>query len=222
MKPIRSLASVLAAIALLAAAAATTASAAEPIFERVVITPVKEGEKIPFTSTSGKSTLETVEKAKIVCSSASEKGFIVGPSGITVSVAFKGCESSASKCTSTGALEGEVITNVFEGKLGNIKSNSTPGIALFQPKDKTTDAEFTCGATKVKLTGGVVGPIGPIGKVVNKLTLTYQAKAGVQLFESLFGGPLDTLSIQFAEGKPEQSGLTAKVTVTLSEPLQIT
>jgi hypothetical protein len=222
MRRISSLALSLAAIAaLFSTTAIAAASAAEPIFQRVIVTPVKEGEKISYTAAGTKTTLETVEKSKIACASVAAKGAITGPSSLTMAVAFKGCESSATKCTSAAAAEGEIVTNTFEGKLGNLKSGSTPGVALFQSKAATTDAEFACGTTKVKLTGGVVGPITTVGKVESKLTLTYTAKAGIQLFESLFGGPLDTLALQFEPGKAEQSGLNAHVTLTLAEPLEV-
>jgi hypothetical protein len=223
MRRISSLALSLAAIAaLFSTIAIAAASAAEPIFERVIVTPVKEGEKISYNATGTKTALETVEHNKISCTSVAAKGAITGPSSLTMTVAFKGCESSATKCTSAGSAEGEILTNTFEGKLGNLKSGNTPGVALFQSKAATTDAEFTCGTTKVRLTGGVVGPITTVGKVESKLTLTYSAKAGIQLFESLFGGALDVFNTQFGEAKAEQSGLNAHVTLTLAEPLEVT
>jgi hypothetical protein len=223
MRRISSLAiAALAVVGALAGAAATAASAAEPIFERVVVTPVKEGEKISYTAVGAKVSLETVGKNKITCLTSAGKGAITGPSALNMSITFKGCESSATKCTSTGAAEGEILTTAFEGKLGNLKSGSTPGVAFFQGKEKSTAAEFACGTTKVKLTGGVVGPISTVGKVESKLTLSYTAKSGIQLFESLFGGPLDVLDLQFGEGTAEQSGLVAKFTLKLSESLEIT
>jgi hypothetical protein len=222
MNRIKVVATCLAAVFAISGLAAATASAAEPIFERVIVVPVKEGEKVAFTAASAKTTLETVGKVKIVCTSSTGKGNITGPTGISVSVTFKGCESPAgTKCTSTGALEGEVVTNGFEGKLGNLKSEATPGVALFPATGHTNDAEFACGATTVKMFGGVVGPITPVGTVVTKLKLTYKETAGVQLFESLFGGPLDNLSMAFNGGSAARTGLLETNTITLSEPLQI-
>jgi hypothetical protein len=213
--------SLVAIAALLGSAAIATASAAEPIFERVIVIPVKEGEKITFKGVGSKVTLETVEKSKVTCTSTASTGAVSGPNGVTMAITLKGCESSASKCTSAGAAEGEIVTNTFEGKLGNLKSGSTPGVALFQSKEKTTDAEFTCGTNKVKLTGGVVGTIGLDERVETKLTLLYTAKAGIQLFESLFGGTLDVLDTQFNEGAATQSGLSTRITITLAEPLEV-
>ena len=139
-----------------------------------------------------------------------------------MSIAFKGCEMAAAKCTSTGAAEGEIVTNTFEGKLGNLKSSSTPGIALTQPKAKTNDSEFTCGTTKVTLSGGVVGTVAPTGKIVAKLTISYIQKTGIQLFESTFGGPLDILSTTIGTGSARQTGLALKDTITLPELIEIT
>jgi hypothetical protein len=202
--------------------AASTASAVEPVFERVIVVPIKEGEKMAFTSASAKATLETVGKVKIVCLSSSGKGNITGPTAISMAVTFKGCEEPVgTKCTSTGALEGEVVVSGFEGKLGNLKSEATPGIALFQGSGHANDAEFSCGATTVKIFGGVVGPITPIGSVVTKLKLIYKETAGVQLFENLFGGSLDNLSMSFSGGSAVRTGLLETTTITLSEPLEI-
>jgi hypothetical protein len=209
-----------AAVFVLGAVTAVSASAG-PVFSKVIVEPLKEGEKVPFTSTSGKTTLETVAKEKIICLSSTDKGELTGPTSLVVAVAFKGCEHLATKCTSTGALEGEIITNNFEGKLGNLKSESTPGIALFQEKAKPADAEFTCGTTKVKIFGGVVGPITPVGNAVTKLKLSFKQTAGIQLFENLFGGPLDNLTASFAEAKAERTGLNGTDTLTLSKPIQV-
>jgi hypothetical protein len=213
----------LAAALMLGAAAAGSASAAGPVFSKVIVEPLKEGEKVPFTSTTKKTTLETVAREKITCLSSTDKGELTGPTSLVLGVAFKGCEFAATKtkCTSTGAAEGEIITNNFEGKLGDLKSESTPGIALFQEKAKTVDAEFTCGATKVKLFGGVVGPITPVGAAVTKLILKWQQTSGIQLFENLFGGPLDNLSASFAEAKAERAALSGTDTLTLSKPIQV-
>jgi hypothetical protein len=209
------------AAAALGCVSAASASAAEPIFEKVIVVPVAEGEKIPFSSTGAKATLETVGKKAIVCTSSSGTGEIVGPSGIDLGVTFKGCESAATKCTSTGAAEGEIVTNGFEGKLGDLKSGSTPGIALSQRTGKTNDAEFACGATKVKLFGGVVGPITAVGKKTTKLTLTYAARSGIQLFESLFGGPINALSASFGETTAEQTGLVAHLSLKFAEEVEV-
>ncbi len=204
-----------------ASAGATIASAVEPIFEKVIIVPNKEGEKIPFTATGTKAVFTTTAGAKITCLTASASGNVVGEHTMTFAVTFKGCEGFTAKCTSAGALEGEVVTAGFEGKLGNLKSESTPGIALFGLKE--TDAEFTCGTTAVKLTGGVVGPISPFGSVVNKLTLQYKAASpGIQLFESLFGGPLDTFSLATGGGGPVHAALGEKIALKMSEPIEIT
>ena len=213
----------LAAVFVFGAATSVSAAAAGPVFSKVIVEPLKEGEKVPFTSSTHKTTLETVGKEKINCSSSTDKGELTGPTSLVLGVAFKGCEYAATKtkCTSAGAAEGEIITNNFEGKLGNLKSESTPGIALFQEKGKPADAEFTCGTTKIKLFGGVVGPITPAGAAVTKLTLSYKQTAGIQLFENIFGGPLDNLSASFAEGKPERTALSGTDTLTLAKPIQV-
>jgi hypothetical protein len=221
MKCLKLMGLCLTALLAIGAASAVSASAASPVFSKVIVEPLKEGEKVPFTSTTRKTTLETVEKEKITCLSSTDKGELTGPTSLVLSVKFAGCEHLTTKCTSAGAAEGEIVTNLFEGKLGNLKSEATPGIALFQEKAKANDAEFTCGTIKVKIFGGVVGPITPIGSAVTKLTLKFQQTSGIQLFENIFGGPLDNLSTSFAEGKAERSGLAASDILTLSKPIQV-
>jgi hypothetical protein len=221
MRRIALMALSLLSVAAASASAAVSAAAAEPVFERIVITPLKEGEKVPFTSKTGRTLLETPAKTKVACAGATDKGSIEGPTSLSLSVKFTGCESGAAKCTSAGAAEGEIVTNTFEGKLGNLKSGSTPGVALAQSKEHTNDAEFNCGATAVKLFGGVVGAVAPIGKTVSKLIVGFKESAGVQLFESLFGGPLEALSATFNGGTAESTGLEATDALTLAEPLQV-
>jgi hypothetical protein len=200
---------------------AGSASAAAPEFSRSTSTPVKEGEKITFTSTAKLPKLESVGKVKIACATATDKGEIVGATGINTSVTFKECLKGTEKCTSTGATAGEIVTNTFEGKLGNLKSSSTPGVSFAQAKEKTSDAEFTCGTEeKIVLSGGVVGSI-TLKRATSKPPITFVQKAGIQQFESLFGGTLEILSLKVNTGAAETAGLSLKDVLVLPEEIAI-
>jgi hypothetical protein len=204
------------------AVGAAPAVAAEPIFEHAIIVPIKETETIPFTTSSKGAGLETVGGKKIACKGSNAKGAITGPKTIAKFVVkFTECEGLASKCNSTGAAAGEIVTTPFGGTLGDLKSESTPGIAFTPEGVSGVAAEFTCGTTGVVITSGVVGPITTVGKLEARLSLNFKETKGVQLFESLFGAPLDVFKTSFNKEKAEQTGLGSLQTVVPSEPIEV-
>src|SRR5271166_686420 len=74
---------------------------------------------IPFTSTSGKSTLETVSKVKVACKSDSNAGEVTTPKSATMTITFKGCEAKGGVlCNSPKGAAGEIITAGLIGTLG--------------------------------------------------------------------------------------------------------
>ncbi len=220
MKHVRIVGFCLAVALGLIGATAGSASAAAPEFSRSTSTPVKEGEKITFTSTAKSAKLESVGKEKIACATATDKGEIVGPTGINSSFTFKECVKGTEKCTSSGAAAGEIVTNIFEGKLGDLKSSSTPGVSFAQAKEKTNDAEFTCGTEKIVLSGGVAGSI-TLKRATSKPPIVFVEKLGIQAFEGLFGGTLETLSMTVGTGKAVQAGLSLKDVLALPEEIAI-
>jgi hypothetical protein len=203
---------------------AGSASALE--FNKLTFTPLKAGEKVAFASgTVTASRLEILETGKkplpVTCTSGIvSKGELTGPTTLTMTVALRGCSATAGKCTSTGGAEGEIVTGALEGLLGTLKL--AEGKAGLDAKNATAVAEFACGTTKIKITGGVVGGINAISKAgKTKLSMAYSQKEGVQKDKSLFNGGEDKLVPTIGEAKGESVGLQGKINVVINEAIAI-
>jgi hypothetical protein len=174
------------------------------------------GPKAKFTTTIKEltvATLETVTKKQVVCTGQTSTGEYTGRKTVgSVVITFTGCESGSSKCTSSGAAEGEVVTKTLEGVLG-IEKTSTEGpvkdkIALdLFPVGKTgLLMEFSCGLTPVSVQGSVLNPV-KTNKMLLMATVKYAATAGKQKPDKFEGLPKDVLETSFGEAAFEQSGL---------------
>jgi hypothetical protein len=74
--------------------------------------------KAKFTGVGGVGTLETVSLAKVTCKTEASHGEYTSPKTVgNVDVTFTKCESGGFKCSSTGAAEGEIVTNPLAGTL---------------------------------------------------------------------------------------------------------
>jgi hypothetical protein len=68
---------------------------------------------------TGTFKLETVKLSKVVCKGQSSTGEFVNVKHLEhVTLTLTGCERAGVKCTSTGALEGEVVSIALDGVLG--------------------------------------------------------------------------------------------------------
>jgi alpha-tubulin suppressor-like RCC1 family protein len=190
-------------------------------------------EKKKFSGKLGVSTLETVGKAKIICSAATSTGEYTAAKTATATIAFSGCESARGPCQSATAKPGEILTSSLQGSLGFIKNEVKEGKLLVSVgldlKGESSLATAECGSTVgakqlVALEGSVIAPISPIDKMSSESTLKYKALAGTQIPESFQSGGKDTLSTTFISGlekTTEQTGLSATGSIKNEEPLEI-
>ncbi|HWX96175.1 MAG TPA: fibronectin type III domain-containing protein [Solirubrobacteraceae bacterium] len=168
-------------------------------------------------------TFETIKKTLVTCHGESGKGEFTGPKSVGgVVITLTGCESQATKCTTTGAAtEGEVSTTTLEGVLGwESKPLKHVATDLFPVGHTGTFAEFTCGTTAVQVVGSVLVK-DTTGKMVISEILKFTQKAGKEKPERFEGGPLQVLEAKFGEGAVEQTGLNLTVTQTDEELLEI-
>jgi hypothetical protein len=181
-----------------------------------------------FTTTAGAVKLETVGKAKVTCSAESGAGEYSGAKTVSgVVMRFTGCESAGAKCSSSGANEGEVITNPVEGTLGITSEGIKEGVEfrkigldLFPVGNAGTLMAFSCGATPWTLRGSVIVPVAA-DKMALSSALTYKAAKGMQLVTQFEGEPQDILESSRSGGAFEQTGLGGKVTLTNKERVEI-
>ena len=88
-----------------------------------------EAIKRGFSSSGGKSVLETVGKTQIVCSATQTSGEYSGSKQVAnVTLTLTGCEMRGARCSSAGAGEGEVRIEALEGMLGwNVEERERRG-----------------------------------------------------------------------------------------------
>jgi hypothetical protein len=172
-------------------------------------------------------TFETVAKHKLVCTGESGAGEYTGRKTVgNVTFDFTGCEMGGVKCSSLGALEGEVRSATLQGALGVVKVSiegafkNTIGLDLLPAAEGGAALEFGCGPTPVTVRGSVIAPV---TRNAMKLTtnLPYTQSAGKQKPESFAGEPKDVFEASFNEGPFGQLGLKLTTIQTNEEKLEI-
>jgi len=75
--------------------------------------------KAKFVTTGGVGTLATAGGTTVVCKTEESGGEYNSTKTVTgVVVRFTSCEAAGFKCATSGAKEGEIVTNLLEGKVG--------------------------------------------------------------------------------------------------------
>jgi len=176
------------------------------------------------TASSVAVTLETVGRKVISCKGESGSGEYTSAKSVGhVTMTFTGCEFSASKCASTGAGEGEIVTSTLEGQLGVEKKTSTStkiALDLLPAGGTGPVAEFTCGTTPVTIRGSVLNPV-TANKMAASVTVKYAQTAGKQKPEKFEGMPIDVLETATGEGAFEKTGLALTMTQTNGEKIEV-
>ncbi len=181
-----------------------------------------------LTGKLGALTLETVGHAKITCQSGTGQGEYASSKGLTITLTLSGCErpSSHQSCQSVGSPNGQIVTSALEGELGFITSGLKIVVGL-DLKHEPALATFECtttglpGKEVVAIEGSAIGPIKVIDSMVSGFTVAFKATAGKQSPEQFEGAAKDTLVTSIVGGAAEQAGLTATLTLTNEEPLEI-
>jgi hypothetical protein len=175
------------------------------------------------TRKEGVVTLETPEKRKVTCSTESSGGEIVGTKEVAnVVITLTGCESNGQKCTTAGLSEGVLQSKVLEGALGwEAKATKKVALDLYPVGETGVFLEYRCiGGVPITVTGSILVPV-KADKMAITSTLTYKASKGRQKPEHLEGEPPDVLTASLNGEASEQIGLTATLTQTNEEALEI-
>ncbi len=186
---------------------------------------VKAGFKTKLAS--GSVTIATaVPTSSVTCKHESGGGQYTGPRTVgALTVTLTGCEHASKECSSSGAEAGEVVSQTLEGVLGvekrgaSIAANKI-GLKLYPAGGTASVMGFNCGTTNISVKGSLIVPIG-----ADKMSLTraFKAKAskGKQSPERFVSGPTDILEESLNSGAFEDTGLTAALTLTNEEPIEI-
>jgi alpha-tubulin suppressor-like RCC1 family protein len=178
-----------------------------------------------FTGSGGVSTFESTAKAKLTCAGESASGEYAEPKQVTnLVVRFTGCESSSfpgSKCSTSGASEGEIVTTALEGSFGRESTeNEKVGLDLF-PTEGGLLFSASCAANSIQMRGSVIGLVTPINKMSSTFTIKFKASKGKQAPEHLAGESNDVLEMSIGGGSFLQTGLTHETTLTNAEEVEI-
>ncbi|MDQ6811338.1 MAG: IPT/TIG domain-containing protein [Actinomycetota bacterium] len=170
--------------------------------------------------------LEIEGGPKIICKGETSGGEFSGPKTIAqVTVTLTGCHLELSNCQSTGAKEGEVVSNTLAGELGIVKKSiegpvkNQIGVDL-KPAVGVTMFEFTCGLTTVSIQGSVIVET-HVNSMVNTIELKYTAPKTVQKPSRFEGGPPDVFETSLNGGLFHKSGWTATTIQSNEEKLEI-
>jgi hypothetical protein len=151
-----------------------------------------------FKGKGGKATLHNVIPGKgdikVECASFKDAGKVADAGGkgleFGVTATFSKCKSlGGAPCKTEGGKKETITTNVLAGNLGWLnKAGKVAGASLFNEAKPSSgyEAEFECeGLAKVRVHGGVIGAVTPVGVVSKVATTTYTVS------ETGVGGPED-------------------------------
>jgi hypothetical protein len=182
--------------------------------------------KNKFTGVGGVGTLETVKGVKVSCITESSDGEFTSVKTVgNIKVVFTGCESVGFKCNSTGAAEGEIVTNPLAGTLVWERYGKDVAIDLV-PQSTELFVEFACGPGVAKVKGSVLTHI-PDDKAETKVEEKFTAKKGKQKPEYYYTSKTEkTKDVLISKiGGPaaelEQSGQTITNAQTDEEALEV-
>jgi hypothetical protein len=189
------------------------------------------GPKAGFTTTGGTATLATKGGKTVTCTSENSTGeYLSGDNKHeATTVKFNGCTSSSFKCKTTGAAEGELITNPLEGEVGyENKAKKKTALKLYPQAPNKKFIEFKCIGLEVKVRGkGEENGAGILVNIKNDKmstteTLKYKATKGVQKPVKWEGpNPETYLESNFENLGYEQSGQTITSTVKNEEAIEL-
>jgi hypothetical protein len=227
MKRIRIVGLCLIAAFAISIVASSVASAAQPVFYTKAVIGGTAPSVVPITGTLGAAFLEGKSGTKITCTGGTATGEVTGPTTTKNNVTkFTGCETGGFKCES-GATEGEIVTKVLEGTLGNVTATMA-AVRLFpEATGRGTElAAFSCagGAVPVKVKGSVIGSLsGSSGKTVAEgkfgasQKLSFTESLGIQKYSKFLVGEgeagTEQLESSVSGGAYEKSGQSVVVTL---------
>jgi hypothetical protein len=172
---------------------------------------------------AGTVLLETVGKAKIICSFGEATGEWTGAKTATVGFELFGCENGVNfKSCNSGTGAGTIKIEPLEGELGVITGGEKPtvGLDLKAKSPNTNIVSFTCGGPPAEPTalpevyeigGSVIARILTINRMRTETNVLYKQIAGKQVPEMFEGSAKDTLTLNKPlESTSEQAGLTLK------------
>lgn len=178
-------------------------------------------------SSAAPQELATAAGRLFVCTEVgSGGGEIAGERSVAnVTLTLKGCgvstSKSATKCSTAGAAEGEIVISGLEGTVGfTSKVENTAAIELLPPEGAPF-VQYACGTTSTEVRGAVLGAITPLNSMNTTFKLKFSQSKGKQKITKFEKGPTEVLEASVAGGPFEQAGLDDVVTLTSEEEVEL-
>jgi hypothetical protein len=187
MKRLRSLGLCLVGVVVLGAILASGVQAAKTK-PKPITGPIK------ITSTTKEAELSTAP-VTVKCKKGTDVGEVNGPKTGNDTVTFEECEALEKKCQSEGAPAGVIKTFELENELGWISKEKEEVGIDFKPGPENAKylAEFKCEGLGVKVSGSVIGRIGPLNKMGVETSEDFTGEGVTQDPTKFEGEPEDTL-----------------------------
>ncbi|MGD1058617.1 MAG: PKD domain-containing protein, partial [Solirubrobacteraceae bacterium] len=175
--------------------------------------------------TGAASKLETVGHATVSCKALSGAGSHATSKAIEgLALTFTGCEAAGKACNSSGAGAGEVRSSTLTADLEwEHEASKKVDLDIFRIGGSTL-LSFECAGKSYEVKGSALVPL-KTGKMTAAESLKYKASKGKQE-PSEYETPeatkvTDFLETSIAAGAFEQTGLTATLTLTSEERLEV-
>jgi hypothetical protein len=172
---------------------------------------------VALTETSGSFEVRSAS-SDLVCAESTGKGKLTGPKTFTVKTTYTGCEDMdlGVTCQSSKKKAGVIKTAMMEGSL--VEASAGLGLPSAAAASSPAITSYTCGTSKVAVTGLALGSVTPRNEPTGEFDVAYAEGAepepgcGTQELQLIDGlGPCVHLSVQVAMGPAEPAAMVAVV-----------
>jgi hypothetical protein len=137
------------------------------------------------TYSGGQVVFEGTRSISVKCETIAGTTSLTGFKQFSSALTLKGCGASffgiPAKCSSAGAIEGEVVANTVNARLEYIsKAAHEVALILNSGGKNSTIAAFRCGGEEETLRGEVVARITPVKTLTTRFPLAFNGAKGVQ------------------------------------------
>jgi hypothetical protein len=206
----------LVAVFALSAVAVSSASAAKPewLHAKKALT-----KAVTVTGKAGAGKLTSTAGTEIKCEANTSSGEIEGSkSAKKIVVKYTGCVEGTKKCKTTGAKEGEIVTNAVKGELVYVNKAKTIVGELLKPESGEVFVAPNCGA-EIQVKGELIGEALPLNTESTSGELDFVATNGVQKWQQIEeAGTKHHLS---AFAGFVEAGLNSSESLTFGEAVEI-
>jgi hypothetical protein len=138
-----------------------------------------------------------------------------------VVLTFKECTFAGRTCR-TGEAGVEMATRSLKGELGYVSESSHLAGVDLSGEASSTILEVPCEGLETKVTGSVIGKIGPVNTMTKARDIEFSLEgSGFQEITAFEGGPTDVLEYEVNHSGPFEGGLLLTTETTTNKKLEL-